>query len=167
MTIPRSRRWLPMPAQSLILFIVWLLLNNTLAPGHIVLGAFLALAIPILVAPMQMAQPRVRNHLLALRYTLMVLYDILVANFEVAMRVIGPTRKLKPAFVPIPLDIEGALPITILASTISLTPGTVSAEVSEDKKWLYIHALHTTDEAALVAQIKARYEAPLKEIFGC
>jgi len=162
-----SRRWLPMPAQSLILFLVWLLLNNTLAPGQILLGALLALGIPLLVVPMQMPQPRVRRHLLLLRYTLMVLYDILVANFEVAMRVIGPMRRLQPAFVAIPLDIEGALPITILASTISLTPGTVSAEVSEDRQWLYIHALHMTDEAALIAQIKSRYEAPIKEIFGC
>ncbi|GGC07012.1 monovalent cation/H+ antiporter subunit E [Marinobacterium zhoushanense] len=162
-----TRRWIPMPAQSLILFATWLLLNNTLAPGHILLGAFLALAIPLLVVPMQAPQPRVRSHLRAVRYTLMVLYDILVANFEVAMRVIGPMSKLQPAFVAVPLDIEGTLPITILASTISLTPGTVSAEVSEDRQWLYIHVLHLTDEAQLIAQIKSRYEAPLKEIFGC
>lgn len=159
--------WLPMPAQSLILFVVWLLLNNTLAPGHILLGALLALLIPLLVAPLQLPQPRVRRHWLAVRYTLMVLYDILVANFEVAARVIGPMRKLRPALVALPLDIEGALPITILASTISLTPGTVSAELSEDRKWLYLHVLHLSDEEALIAQIKARYEAPLKEIFQC
>lgn len=162
-----TRRWLPMPAQSLILFAVWLLLNNTLAAGHILLGAILALGIPLLVSPMQSPQPRVRSHLRAVRYTLMVLYDILVANFEVAVRVIGPMGKLQPAFVAVPLDIEGAVPITILASTISLTPGTVSAEVSEDRRWLYIHVLHLTDEAQLIAQIKSRYEAPLKEIFRC
>lgn len=163
----RRRRWLPMPAQSLILFVVWLLLNNTLAPGHILLGAVLALGIPLLVAPMQTPQPRVRAHIRAVRYTMMVLYDILTANFEVALRVIGPTKKLRPAFVAVPLDIEGALPITILASTISLTPGTVSADVSEDHRWLYVHVLHLTDEAELIDQIKSRYEAPLKEIFGC
>jgi multicomponent K+:H+ antiporter subunit E len=159
--------WLPMPAQSLILFVVWLLLNNTLAPGHILLGAVLALTIPLLIAPTQAPQPRVVRHWAAVRYVGRVLWDILVANFEVAMRVLGPTRRLQPAFVAIPLDVEGALPITILASTISLTPGTVSAEVSEDRKWLYIHALHLEDEAALIAQIKSRYEAPIKEIFGC
>lgn len=162
-----SRRLLPMPTQSLILFGVWLLLNNTVAPGHLVLGAVLALLIPMLVAPMQRRQPRVQRHWLAVTYTLKVMYDIIVANFEVAMRVIGPLKALKPAFVAIPLDIEGELPITLLASTISLTPGTVSAELSEDRKWLYVHVLSLGDEQALIAQIKQRYEHPLKEIFGC
>ena len=159
--------WLPMPAQSLILFVVWLLLNNTLAPGQILLGAVLALGIPLLIAPTQAPQPRVIRHWLALRYVGRVLWDILVANFEVAMRVLGPTSRLQPAFVAVPLELEGALPITILASSISLTPGTVSAELSQDRKWLYVHALHTEDEAELIRQIKSRYEAPIKEIFGC
>ncbi len=161
------RRWLPMPVQSLILFGVWLLLNNSLAPGQLLLAALLALAIPLLVAPLQQAQPPVRRHGLALSYTLKVLYDIVVANFQVAIRVLGPSSRLKPAWIAVPLDIEGALPITLLASTISLTPGTVSAELSEDAKWLYVHVLDLDDEQALIAQIKQRYEQPLKEIFGC
>lgn len=159
--------WLPMPMQSLILFVVWLLLNNTLAPGHLLLALVLALGIPLLIAPTQTPQPRVVRHWRAIRYVGLVLWDILVANFEVALRVLGPTRKLKPAFVAVPLELEGALPITILASTISLTPGTVSAELSEDRQWLYVHALHLEDEAALIHQIKSRYEASIKEIFGC
>lgn len=156
-----------MPAQSLILFLVWLLLNNSLSPGQILLGALLALSIPLLVAPLQRPQPQVRRPGLALRYALRVVWDILVANFEVARRVLGPTSTLRPAFVALPLDIEGELPLTLLASTISLTPGTLSADLSEDKRWLYIHVLHLTDEAALIAEIKQRYEAPLREIFGC
>ena len=75
-------------------------------------------------------------------------------------------RRLQPAFVAVPLDIKEELPITLLASTVSLTPGTVSSELSSDHKWLYIHALHVTDEQALIATIKSRYEAPLKEIFA-
>ncbi|MBP0049975.1 Na+/H+ antiporter subunit E [Marinobacterium sp. AK62] len=160
-------KWLPMPLHSLLLFIVWLLLNNTVAPGHLVLGAFLALTIPLLCAPLKTRQPKVLRPLLALRYIFRVLGDIVVANVEVAILVLGPMRKLQPAFVAVPLDLSGDLPITLLASTVSLTPGTVSAEVSEDRKWLYIHALHMTDEQGLIATVKSRYEAPLKEIFGC
>ncbi|WP_417582721.1 Na+/H+ antiporter subunit E [Nitrincola sp.] len=159
--------WLPMPVHSLLLFVSWLLLNNSVAPGHLVLAAFLAFTIPLLCAPLKTEQPRVLKPLLAVRYTLRVLGDIVTANIDVAILVLGPMRKLQPGFVAIPLDIKGDLPITLLASTISLTPGTVSAEVSEDHQWLYIHALHITDEQALIAEIKARYEAPLKEIFGC
>lgn len=161
------RRWLPMPMQSLILFVVWLLLNNSLAPGHLLLAALLALLIPALVAPLQQPEPVVKNHWLACTYALKVLYDIIVANFQVAVRVLGPRSRLKPGWIALPLEIEGTLPITLLASTISLTPGTVSADLSDDRKWLYVHVLDLSDEQALIAEIKQRYEQPLKEIFGC
>ncbi|MFT4764960.1 MAG: multicomponent K+:H+ antiporter subunit E [Oleispira sp.] len=160
-------RLLPMPLHSLLLLLVWLLLNNTLAPGHLVLGAFLAFVIPLMTSGMQYPQPSFRKPLTILRYLFMVLGDIVVANFEVALLVIGPTKKLNPAFIAIPLDIEYELPITILASTVSLTPGTVSTEISEDKKWLHVHVLNLTDKEALIALIKHRYERPLREIFQC
>ncbi|MBV0934538.1 Na+/H+ antiporter subunit E [Marinobacterium weihaiense] len=160
-------RWLPMPLHSLLLLVVWLLLNNTVSPGHLVLGTVLALIIPLLCAPLQTTQPRVVRPLLALRYTLKVLVDIVVANIEVAILVLGPMRRLQPGFVAVPLEITADLPVTLLASTVSLTPGTVSAEVSEDRQWLYVHALNLTDEQALIDTIKTRYEAPLKEIFAC
>jgi multicomponent K+:H+ antiporter subunit E len=105
--------------------------------------------------------------MLAISYLFLVLRDILSANFTVALLVIGPVKKLHPGFIAVPLDITSELGITLLASTVSLTPGTVSADISEDKKWLYIHALHLEDSEALIADIKSRYEAPLKEIFGC
>ena len=165
-TKPRFRL-LPMPLHSLLLFAVWLLLNNTLAPGHLVLAAFLAIAIPLLTRGMQDPQPKFRKPWVALRYVLMVLGDIVVANFEVAILVLGPAKKLNPAFIAIPLSIEHDLPITLLSSTVSLTPGTVSAEISEDKKWLYVHVLNLTDKDALIALIKQRYEQPLLEIFEC
>lgn len=160
-------RFLPSPMHSLLLFVVWLLLNNTVAPGHLVLGGFLALLIPLLTSGMQDPQPKFRKPLTTIRYVLMVIGDIVVANFEVAMLVLGSTKKLNPAFVAVPMDITYELPITILASTVSLTPGTVSAEISEDKKWLYVHVLNLTDQDALIAQIKQRYERPLMEIFEC
>ncbi|WP_299202423.1 Na+/H+ antiporter subunit E [uncultured Amphritea sp.] len=165
-TKPRFRL-LPMPLHSLILFVVWLLLNNTVAPGHIVLGGFLALTIPLLTSGMQNTQPGFRKPLATLRYVLMVIGDIIVANFEVAMLVLGSSKKLSPAFIAVPLNIEHELPITILASTVSLTPGTVSAEISADKKWLYVHVLNLTDKDELIASIKQRYEQPLMEIFEC
>jgi multicomponent K+:H+ antiporter subunit E len=55
----------------------------------------------------------------------------------------------------------------MLASVISLTPGTVSADLSDDRKTLLVHGLNVVDEAAAVAEIKQRYEAPLLEVFTC
>lgn len=165
-TKPRFRL-LPMPIHSLLLFSVWLLLNNTIAPGHLVLATFLAITIPLITAGMQNPQPNFHKPLTTMRYALMVLADIVVANFEVALLVIRSNKRLKPAFIAVPLDIKHELPITILASSVSLTPGTVSAEISADKQWLYVHVLNMTDKAELIALIKKRYEQPLMEIFEC
>ena len=97
----------------------------------------------------------------------MLLWDIIVSNVEVAIQVVGPLRKLQPGFIVIPLDTSEPLPITLLASSISLTPGTVSVEVAEDRSHLYVHVLNLADEAKTIATIKQRYEKPLKEMFGC
>jgi multicomponent K+:H+ antiporter subunit E len=83
------------------------------------------------------------------------------------VRVLGPERKLQPAFMIVPLDIEQDFTITLLASAISLTPGTVSADLDMEGRYLLVHSLHVDDPEAAVAEIKQRYEAPLKEIFEC
>ncbi|HKK99543.1 MAG TPA: Na+/H+ antiporter subunit E, partial [Desulfotignum sp.] len=75
--------------------------------------------------------------------------------------------RLRPRFLEIPLDTQDPMVITILASVISLTPGTVSAEVSKDRQTLIVHGLDVADEKTAIHTIKTRYEAPLKEIFSC
>lgn len=160
-------RLIPMPVNSSLLFIVWLLMNNTLASGHLFLAALLAIVIPLMVKGLQFKQPSIRKPFLAFRYSLLVLMDIVIANMQVAVLILGPLKKLQPGFVAVPLDIEQKLPITLLASTVSLTPGTVSCDVSADHRWLYIHVLNLVNEQELIDEIKTRYEAPLKEIFGC
>ncbi len=171
-------KWLPTPSLSLLLFIVWLLLNNSVSAGHIVLAAILAIVIPLVTSPFRSKQPLVVKPGLAFRHLLLVLYDIITANVQVAILILGPTRKLTPGFVKVPLDLTHSTPITILASTVSLTPGTVSAEVypwrecltegkEPEQTFLLIHVLNLTDEQALIKTIKERYEAPLKEIFQC
>jgi multicomponent K+:H+ antiporter subunit E len=171
-------KWLPTPYLSLLLFIVWLFLNNSVSLGHIVLATLLALIIPLATSPFRAKQPLIVKPGLALRHILLVLYDIVTANVQVAILILGPTKKLTPAFVKVPLDLTHNMPITILASIVSLTPGTVSAEVypweesliddkEPEERFLLIHVLNLEDEQALINTIKARYEAPLKEIFQC
>lgn len=155
----------PMPFHTVVLILVWLFLND-FSIGHLVLGFFLSIGICWLVAPMSDDHPRVKKPFKAIRYVLVVLWDILLSNFEVAARVLSPNSSLCPAVVALPLDLEGDFPLAILASTISLTPGTVSIDFSEDMKWLYIHVLHMNTEEEVVDSIKQRYEAELMEIFS-
>jgi multicomponent K+:H+ antiporter subunit E len=164
-TSRNSRR--PSFFNFIFLFIVWLLLTSSYSIGNIVLAVVLSLAIPAVVGGFQTEGLRVKKHRKAFKYFLVMMWDVIRSNFVVARQVIGKSENLKPGFIAIPLDMTDPLPITLLASTISLTPGTVSTELSADKTILYVHALHVEDEQALINEIKTRYEAPLKEIFQC
>jgi multicomponent K+:H+ antiporter subunit E len=159
------RRWLPAPLLSATLFIVWLLLANTLDPAHLVLGALLAIVVPWFTEELRPERPRIRKPLLVARLGLTVLWDIVLSNVEVARRILGPESAIRPRFVWIPLALTDPHAILALAGIITMTPGTLSADLSPDGSHLLVHAFNVDDEAALIAQIKARYEAPLKEIF--
>ncbi|MFZ5465802.1 MAG: Na+/H+ antiporter subunit E [Pseudomonadota bacterium] len=160
------RRALPHPILSLSLLLIWMLLNNSLSAGHLVLGSVLAVLIPRLTASFWPEQVRIRHPGIMLRFVGIVLWDILVANVIVARRILGPVDALQPGFMHIPLDVQSPLAISLLANTISLTPGTVSCDLSPDRRSLLVHALHVTDVEAEVRQIKTRYEQPLKEVFS-
>lgn len=159
------KTWLPHPILSAFLWIIWLLLNNTVAMGHVVLGAVLAIIIPMITSGFWPEKVCVRHPLALFKFLIVVLWDILIANVVVAKLILGNKDKLQPTFMHIPLDIESPLAISILANTISLTPGTVSCDLNEDKTVLLVHGLHEEDPSDTVDTIKKRYEAPLKEIF--
>lgn len=160
-------RLLPNPALTLLLALLWLMLNNTLSFGHLVLGLLLGWAIPLLVKGFLIEIPKVRRPLKLCLFLVKVFYDIAVANVHVAKLVLGPRDRLQPAFVEVPMAIEHPFVLAVLTSIISLTPGTVSASLRPDHKVLLIHALDAPDMQTLVAEVKSRYETPLLEIFEC
>lgn len=161
-----SLRLLPHPLLSLTLFAVWLLLVNEATPGAVVVAAVVALAVPAATSAFWPDRPRVRFGPQLLAYLLIVGWDILVANFEVARLVLFvPNRRLQPRFFAVPLELRSPEAIAVLAGTITLTPGTVSCDVSGCGRWLLVHGLNVPDAAEAVAGVKRRYEARLKEIF--
>jgi multicomponent K+:H+ antiporter subunit E len=159
------RRFLPHPLLTLTLAILWLLLVNQLSAGHIVLGALLGWLIPFATSSFWPERIRIRHPLTLLSFLLVFVYDIVRGSFLVAWLILKGPKRLRPAFVEVPLALETDLAISLLANTISLTPGTVSASLSADKRTLIVHTLDTDDTAALIAEIKQRYETPLKQIF--
>ncbi len=163
----RARRWLPHPLLSVSLMLVCLLLINDFSIGHWILGAFLGWTIPLLTQLFWINPPRVYKPIKLCLFLLRILLDIVTANLQVAKLILGSTAKLRPAFVEVPMLLEDELALTMLASIISLTPGTVSADLSDDRKILLVHSLDVADTDALVVEIKQRYEAPLLEVFTC
>lgn len=160
-------RLLPHPAQSLLLLFIWLLLVDSFAFGHWLLGGALAVAIPLGCNHLLIEHPHGWKPLKLLRFLFMVMGDILVANFQVARLTLGRVDKLRPAFVEVPIDLDNELAISVLVSVVSLTPGSLAADLSLDRHTLLVHGLDVADPQALIDEIKQRYEAPLKEIFPC
>jgi multicomponent K+:H+ antiporter subunit E len=165
------RRLVPRPWAVLWLWAAWLLLNQTVANGHLALG--LALALVLARLPAAAEEPpgagrrggALRHPIVATRLALVVTWDIVAANLQVASRILGPSDRLHPRFVWVPLDVRRPRSITLLAGIITMTPGTLSAELSDDRRHLLVHGLDVDDPVALVADIKARYETPIKELF--
>ena len=164
----RALRWLmPHPFLTLILAIVWILLQNQVTAGMAVMGLILGILIPWVTSVWWPDTPKGFRLGKMVTYTVMVLWDIIVANIQVAWIVLTvPNAKLKPAWIVVPLKLKQPEAITVLAGTITLTPGTVSADLSDEGHSLLVHVLHTDDPDAVRDDIKGRYERRLLEIFA-
>jgi multicomponent K+:H+ antiporter subunit E len=158
-------RLLPHPGLSALLVAMWMVMVNDISFGSLFLGCVIGIVVPLFTAPWWPGRPHVR-FAPGIAYVGLVLWDIIIANFEVAAIILfKPNRDLRPAWLSVPLDLTTPEAITVFAGTISLTPGTVSADVSACGKYLLVHALHAPEPGAEVAKVKARYEARLMRIF--
>lgn len=162
---PFGQRILPHPLLSILIGLVWVMTANEISAGSLLMGAILGVALPLLTAPFWPDRPIIRNKRLAVEYVGIVLWDILVSNVEVARLVLFRRgESLKSRFVVVPLDVTSPEAIAVLSGTITMTPGTLTADVSADRRSLLVHCLETDDPEATVAAIKDRYERRLKEI---
>ena len=164
----RAYHWLlPHPFLTLLLAVVWILLQNKVSAGMVVFGIILGIIIPRGTAIWWPDRPKGFRLGKMISYSLIVIWDILVANVQVAWIVLTvPNSKLRPAWIVVPLELRHPEAITVLAGTITLTPGTVSADLSDEGHSLLVHVLHTNDPDDVRDEIRSRYERRLKEIFS-
>ncbi len=161
------RRLVPHPGLSVLLLITWVLAFQAVDVGTLLLGTLVALLIPRFTARFWPESPsRVRLGPLARLLAVLVL-DILIANIKVAVLIVGPTRRLRPGFLVVPVELREPFAITLFANIISLTPGTVSSNLSGDRRALLVHSLDVDDPDVAVQIMKHRYERPLREVFEC
>ena len=159
-------RLVPHPILSVTLTLVWLGLVNKITLGNLILGGSLGLAVPMVTAAYWPNRPTLRKPLVAAEYLLVFLWDIVVANVQVAQIILfTPRDRISSKWVSVPLDLVTPEAITVLAGTITLTPGTVSATLAADASSILVHCLHTDDPEGVRDAIKSRYEGRLKEIF--
>ncbi len=159
-------RLLPFPRLSIALLLLWLLLNQALTPGQLLLGALVALAGGWTFALLDPPASRLRRPLVVLRLLGTVLIDILRSNVAVGRIILDPRKVTTPGFMDIPLALRDPYGLAALACIITSTPGTLWVNFDARTGTLTIHVLDLEDEAAWVATIKERYERPLLEICG-
>lgn len=157
-------RWMPRPGLTLVLLLAWCALAGSLSVNSLVFGALLGILIPLLVRPFWPDSLVVRSAPKAAAYVVLVLRDICVANIDVAKIVLFmPVSQIRPAWVTVPLRLTNPEAISVLAGTITMTPGTVTADLSADGRALLVHCLHAPDPEAIRDDIINRYESRLLE----
>lgn len=159
------KRLFPSPSLTVTIVAFWMLMVSKASLAHFAFALVLGLVIPLFAVRLDREFARIGNLRPVPRLVAVVLWDMLLSNIEVARRVLGREDRIHPGFIWLPLDIRNIHGIAALASFITLTPGTVSAALSDDRRYLLVHVFNLRDEAALVADIKRRYEAPLMEVF--
>jgi multicomponent K+:H+ antiporter subunit E len=160
------RRLLPSPALSIALFVLWILLVQSVSAGNVLLGLGLALFWPAVMVRIADSASWPRKPMVMAKLFVRVVGDMLKSNAEVVWALL--TRRaseIRSQFVPIPLDLKDPGGLSVLAMIVTFTPGTAWVELSVDKRILLLHVFSVRDEASVVAAIKGRYEQPLREIF--
>ena len=154
----------PHPVLSLQLGITWLVLSHSLELVHWLSALLLAWAVPKIIHPFLGEAARLHWPSLV-RLVGVVLWDIVMSNITVARITLGSMNTPQPAWIPVPLATSDARINALLASIVTTTPGTVSMVLDEARGVLLVHALNCTDPEAMAADMKARYEAPLMQVF--
>jgi len=101
----------------------------------------------------------------SLAFFIFYLREIILSNLRVAFDVVTPRHRMRPGVVAIPLDAETDLEISAFANLITMTPGTLSLDVSSDRRVLYIHVMYIDDLEQLQKDIKDGFEKKILEVF--
>jgi len=166
MTRPLFRRIFPSLPMSVTLLALWLLINDSVAPGHIAIGLALAWLGPIAAHRMRPLQARPKFTRGLVRLIVNIIVDVLRSNMAVARIVLGLRREAWVSdFIQIPLELTDPHALAVLAGIVTVTPGTVWAGRDPATGVLTLHVLDLRSSEAWVHFIKTRYEAPLMEIF--
>lgn len=160
------KRWLPYPAMSGFILAVWLLLNQSLAPGDLLVGSVLGVAFALLLRRLALPVLHIRKHHLLLVLAGRVAWDIVQSNIALLVLILsGRHRRVRSGFVRVPLLLTDGYGLAILACIITSTPGTIWMSYESKERVLLIHVFDLVDEAAWIQTVTERYERPLREVF--
>lgn len=149
---------------NLLLSFIWVALTGNFTAVNFFFGFILSFIIMWIMSSKRQDSSYFTRGPKVIAFIFFFLYELIKANLQVAYDVVTPPFYMKPGIIKIPLSAKTDLEITMLANLITLTPGTLSLDVSDDKKVLYVHAMYVKDKEAFVASIKNGFERRLLEI---
>lgn len=152
---------------AIVLALMWAAVTDGFTLPNILLGGVIGFA-ALWIVRSRIAGPMMFRKLSRVAsLALMFLYELWLSGLRVAILVLRPDMKAKlaPGFIAFPLTAKTDHEITLLANLITLTPGTLSVDVSEDRKFIYVHALSVPDKDALIRDIAAGFESKIIEVF--
>lgn len=148
----------------ILLTLAWLALTGRFSAGNFLVG--FALAFPVVW--LSQRGEATFFYLIKIRrlaeFAAFFLWDLLKANLRVAHDVLTPRHHMRPGVIAIPLDLHTDLEILVLTTLITLTPGTLSLDVSSDRNTLYLHAMYIDDVGQFRLAIKNGYERRVREV---
>jgi len=160
------KRWLPYPAMTGFILAVWLLLNQSLSVGDLILGLVLGLALSQVMGRLDLPPLRIRKPHVLLALAGRVALDIVRSNIAVVFIILGGRRQpITSGFVRVPLTLTNGYGLAVLACIITSTPGTIWMSYEPHERVLLIHVFDLVDEEAWIRTVVDRYEKPLREVF--
>jgi multicomponent Na+:H+ antiporter subunit E len=151
---------------NLVLALVWMILTGQLTPLNFAIGFGLSYLLLWLVQRAAGKSIYFKKVPQVLGLTAFFVWELIIANLRVTYDIITPRHYMRPAVIAVPLDLESPAAITLLANLITLTPGTLSLDVTPDRRTLYIHSMHVRDADSFRREIKEGFERYIKEIFA-
>ncbi|CAM3798771.1 Na+/H+ antiporter subunit E [Marinicrinis lubricantis] len=149
---------------NMIIAFVWMFLNNSWNPVHFMMGYALGLGFLFLLRRFISYNFYMRKVWAIFKLIVLFLKELLLSNFDVLAHVLRPKLKISPGVFALKTELKSDWEITALACLITLTPGTLTMEVSPNNQVLYIHALNIDDADELAAQIKGSFEKAIMEV---
>lgn len=149
---------------NLLLAMVWVALTGKFSVANFFFGLVVSFFLMWLATRNKEERKYFSKIPLIVSFFFYFIYELVKANLEVAYDIATPKFYMKPGIIAVPLTATTDLEITLLANLITLTPGTLSLDVSEDRSLLYVHAMYITDRESFIDSIKNGFEKRLLEI---
>lgn len=147
---------------TIVLALIWGVVTNSFSPSNLIFGFVLAYLCLWLVRE-RFDQHDFYRPFRILRLAALFVYELALSGYRVARDTLSPRMEFRPAIVAFPLELQSPLGIMLLANLITLTPGTLSVDVSTDRSTLYIHAMDVDDADELRADIRNGFERRIRE----